>query len=108
LLFCGHFVRTTASTYFVLRAVYQILFISESLLEDSVSLFGDLSSSSETQDMNLRESGLDTDTFACNGKNKINQSMFLYILLLVFECVFRGPRFGTTDRYLVVLMKMKI
>ena len=36
--------------------------MSESLLEDSVSLFGDLSSSYETQDMNLRESGLDTDT----------------------------------------------
>ena len=73
-----------------------------------MSLFGDLSSSSETQDMNLRESGLDTDTFACNGKNKNNQSMFLYSLLFVFECVFRSPRFGSTDRYLVVLMEVKI
>jgi len=30
--------------------------------------------------------------------------MFLYSLLFVFECVFRGPRLG----YLVVLMEMKI
>jgi hypothetical protein len=44
-------------------------FISESrILEDSVPLFGDLSSSSLRKDMNLRKGGLYTDKVVFNGK----------------------------------------